>query len=142
MNPVALFLLNVLLTCIECIALYLFSSCFFSCRYRNLKLFVSFCPLLAANILVYMLAQGIFIAKLIAITIVDAIWIKICFQANTAKSLITALFYYSFFLLGDGALLTGIAVITRQDIQVYSQTPYIYYLVCYVIKMIELAGIV
>lgn len=142
MNPVALFLLNVLLTCIECIALYLFSSCFFSCRYRNLKLFVSFCPLLAANILVYILAQGIFIAKLIAITIVDAIWIKICFQANTAKSLITALFYYSFFLLGDGALLTGIAVITRQDIQVYSKTPYIYYLVCYVIKMIELAGIV
>lgn len=142
MNSVVLFLLNVLLTCIECIALYLFSSCFFSCRYRNLKLFASFCLLLTANILVYMIAQGIFIAKLITITVVDAVWIKICFQANTTKSLITALFYYSVMVLGDGVLMMAIAVITKQDVQLYTENPYVYYLVCYVIKMFELAGIV
>ena len=142
MNTAILFLLNAFLTCIECIALYLFASCFFFCRYHNLKFVKSFCLLIIANIAVYAITQGILIPKLIAIAIVDMAWISITFRSSIIKSLIAALFYCSFLTLGDGVLLMGIAVITRQDIQAYSKTPYIYYLVCYVIKMIELSGIV
>lgn len=142
MNPVILFFLNVFLTCIECIALYLFSSCFFSCKYHSIKLIASVCLLAITNIAVYAVTQGNLIAKLVAITVVDMIWINLSFQSSAVKSLIAALFYCSFLTLGDGALLMGIAVITKQDIQTYSSSPYIYYLVCYAIKMIELLGIV
>ena len=116
MNPVILFFLNVFLTCIECIALYLFSSCFFSCRCHSIKLIISLCLLAITNIAAYAVTQGSLIAKLVAITIVDMIWINLSFQASAVKSLIAALFYCSFLTLGDGALLMGIAVITKQDI--------------------------
>ena len=142
MNPVILFFLNVFLTCIECIALYLFSSCFFSCRCHSIKLIISLCLLAITNIAAYAVTQGSLIAKLVAITIVDMIWINLSFQASAVKSLIAALFYCSFLTLVDGALLMGIAVITKQDIQTYSSSPYIYYLVCYAIKIVELLGIV
>lgn len=137
-----LFGMNLFLTLIEVLALYLFATCFFPLPRTKKYVFFSLAVLAASSILAYLLAQGVFFAKLVLIVVVDAIWIHTVFRTNVVKSIITALFFYSLMVLGDGVLMLGITFITRQDTQSYMDNPYFYYTICYVIKMMELAGIV
>lgn len=142
MNTVLLFFLNVFLTCIECIALFLFSNFFFSCRLQRKNFIISYAVLVFANIAAYVFTQGILVIKLLAIIFIDSLWIKIVYRSNYIKSIIAAIFYCSFMVLGDGIFMTAISTILHQNVRLYTQNPYIYYLLCYAIKMIELLGIV
>ena len=142
MNSTLLLILNIILIVVECSTLYLFTESFFQAKYNGLWVSISVCILAVADIIVYEISQGILIIKLTCIVIANTVWIRRCFLTDITKSFIASLFFTSFMALFDGVALMGLAVAMSGNTDAVSRNPYIYYLFCYVVKLIELVGIV
>lgn len=142
MSPTLSFSMNGLLTLIEISALYLLSSCFFQNKQNRLSFCCSLFIILLLDIIIMILAQGQLLLKVMLLAIVATAWIKYVFRESVIKCLATSVIFLSFMLAGDSVFLTGLSIILRQNISSYLQTPYGYYLFCYIIKIIELFAFV
>lgn len=142
MNEMSLYALNVILNFIEIVALYLFSDCFFQCKISRKRLWISFVALLTINVLIYLVADHLILfLKLILLTGAATIWLVYVFQSHILKSLVTAVFFVSLSTVADSIFVIGIAAITDQSVNGQLQNPYVYYLLCYTAKLVELLAI-
>jgi hypothetical protein len=141
MNAPALIALNLLLTFIEVVALFLLGSCFFKSRYRGPKLTLCFLAWVGISVAVLTWTEEIWVLKFFLITLASTLWLMLVFQAHPLKSLVTAALFTALMTAGDSIFILGFAALTNQDINIALQNPYLYYVFCYGAKMVELLGI-
>ena len=138
MNHALFLFLNLLLTLVEAIALYLFVGSFYNCKLHGKILYLYFVSLIIADVTIYYLLEDITYAKLFMLVVVDSVWILIGFRPHFVISITVAVFFVAFLAIGDSIFLMGFHAISGQDAQVYLSNPYAYYAFCYFIKMFEL----
>ena len=90
MNTLFLSCLNTILTFIEIVALFFFSSSVFPVKTNNKEVILSIFLLIAAVIACYFVSSGITILKLGLITIVDSAWIKYTYRKHLVICIGTA----------------------------------------------------
>ena len=142
MNDILAFSLNGFLSLIEISALYLLSSCFFQSRRHGIPLCFCWLIILLLNILALIFTNGHLVLKLLLLAVIDSIWIKYVFRESMIKCIIVSVIFLAFMLAGDNIFLAGLGIFLQRDISPYMQTPYGYYLFCYIVKIIELFAIV
>ena len=138
MNTLFLSCLNTILTFIEIVALFFFSSSVFPVKTNNKEVILSIFLLIAAVIACYFVSSGITILKLGLITIVDSAWIKYTYRKHLVICIGTAVIFVSFFVVCDSFFMMFFRSASGYDAKAYLQNPYAYYAFCYFAKIFEL----
>lgn len=115
----------------------LFSRRIFGWKYRLLVgAFILINPLA-----IYFLGENVFVKTAIIVLILIA-WTKISFRVELAKCALEAVLFMSYLLVTDNLFLMCSAYLADGGLDGIQGSPYIYYLLCFIVKIIEFFGII
>lgn len=142
MSSGILFLLNLLMTTIECVTLLLLGRAFFREKISSWKLLCALAVLIGTTVLTLIITSGLFWVKIGLLLIIWSLWTKLVFQENIIKSMMVAALNLSLLNLVDNFFLMGFTLLMHKPAQVYLSDPYAYYLFGYTAKCIAVLCVV
>lgn len=141
MNEIVLYALNFILNLIEMTVIYLLISCFFSSRFHGTSIIICILALTFLYVISSFLSHSIQMLRIIIFCLLIALWVMVVFREHILKCVAAAILAESFLLFVDEVFIVGFAVISGQSLDALSQSPYAYYIYCYVAKIAELLPI-
>lgn len=141
MNMALLYVLNVILVALEVVMSVFLASGFFKRKISGLLYWASIAAIIITTVFCCILLDQRTLIKQISITILYAIWMYLVFRVGVFKSLFISAFVLSYYYAIDNFFISFYLIVIDKSAS-FMNDPYLYYLIGFVSRAIELLGIV
>lgn len=130
-------LLNYFVVFMEAVAFIVFSGAFFQQNINRWRYLLSAILLTSLSFLCLAISEPNVIFKLVLLACVESLWLYVMYHVSVAKCIGVSALFLSFINATDNFFFVGITMVANTDIQQLYHDPYVYYLICYIVKIFE-----